>query len=657
MKEDAMDLHLDFPESLAWQADRDAKAAAYLSGLPARSTLAGRIARMLTDTRHSPTIRRGGRVFQLAVLEPGAEHAVVVVRSTPAEEPRVLVDPNALTAKRGTPVSLLWFEPSPDGRTLAYAVMAAGTEVCELGLIDVRTGEELPDEISWSVGAPVSWLADSSGFWCAAREVTDGEFRMPVYRYELGTTPGAPVDTPDGLMDPRPMVSADGRHVALAIGNTEQRLDWIFRDGAFQPFLRDVPGAAAGVFVGDDVIAIVDGGAPRGRLVRIPVATADDPETWTELVTETEDVLRNVDVVDETIVLGYLRDAACRIRLLDLDGTHREEVELPSEGNVSTYVVGASSHPAIPMFDSGDGEISFVFSSPGASPAVYRYLIADQRLEPVTPPALRLDGITIATITATSQDGTPVPAHVVHRADLDTSVPQPTLIYGYGGFNVAWLPSFLAEQAAWVEAGGVFVLPHLRGGSDFGADWWRQGTRACKQRTFDDLFAVAEQLVESGLTTPPQLAFKGESNGGLLAGAAIVQRPDLWAAVVCDVPILDLLRMDRDPLTYAIGRGEYGDPHDPVEAEWLRAISPNENVRPASYPAVLVTAGVNDPRCPVWHARVFVDLLERAQSGDAPILLRVYQDQGHAAAGLAATAGKHADWLAFVAAATGLTLS
>jgi prolyl oligopeptidase len=560
-------------------------------------------------------------LFQLAVLEPDAEHAVVVVRTALSAEPRVLVDPNALTAKRGTPVSLSWFVPSPDGRTLAYAVMAAGTEVFEVGLIDVETGEALPDEISWSVAGPVSWLPDSLGFWCSGREFTDGAFRMLVYRYELGTTPSPPVELPEGLMDPRPNVSADGRYVALATGNTEQRLDWILRDGAFQPLLRDVPGSAAGVFVGDDLFALVDDGAPRGRLARIPVATAGDLATWVELVPETEDVLRQVEVVGDTIVLGYLRDAACGIRLLGLDGAPRGEVELPGAGNASIYVVGASSHPALPMFECGDGEISFVFSTPDASPAVYRCLVADQRLELVTPPAVQLDGLTITTITTTSRDGTQVPAHIVHRTDLDTSVPQPTVIYGYGGFNVAWLPAYLPAQSAWVEAGGVFVLPHLRGGSDFGAEWWRQGTRERKQNTFDDLFAIAQHLIDTGLTTSRQLAVKGESNGGLLAGAAIVQRPDLWAAVVADVPILDLLGMERDPLTYAIGRVEYGD-----------------------------------PRCPAWHSRVFVDRVERAQSGDAPILVRVYEDQGHGVAGLTATSGKEADWLAFVAAATGLEL-
>lgn len=652
-----MDLHQDSPESLAWQAGRDAQAAAHLAGLPERAALAERLAAMIADTRRSPVIRRGEYEFGSAVMQPDAEHPVLLARTSSESEPRIVVDPNALSAERGTPVALFWFAPSPDGRTLAYATAAAGTEVFELGLIDVETGKPLADEIPWNVGPPVSWLPDSSGFWCAARELTDGEFRMAVHRYELGAGTGAPVDTPDGLMDVRPVVSPDGSHVVLATGNTEPRIDWILRDGAFVPLLHGVPGAAVGVFVADDLIAIVDGGAPRGRLVRIPLATAAETTTWTELVPETQDVLRTVDVVEDTIVLGYLRAAACRIRLLDLDGGHRAEIELPGEGNVSiTHAVGAVSHPAIPMFDSGDGEISFVYSSPQAAPAVYRYRIAEQRLEAVAPPAITLDGITTTTITATSADGTPVPAHVIHRTGLDTSAPQPTLIYGYGGFNCAWLPCYLPEQSAWVQAGGVFVVPHLRGGSDFGSDWWHQGTRDRKQRTFDDLYAVAEHLIATGRTTRDQLALKGESNGGLLAGAAITQRPELWSAVVADVPILDLLGMERDPFTYAIGRIEYGDPRDPAEAQWLRTISPVHNVHPAAYPAVLVTAGANDPRCPAWHSRVFVDLIERAQQADNPIVLRVYADQGHGAAGLTATAEKTADWLAFVAEAIGLHL-
>lgn len=649
-----MKLDLDSPESLTWQAERNAAAASLLAALPGRGDLAKRIAAHLTDTRLAPLHRRGDRWFQMAVLSAAAEQPAAVVRDSPTGDPRVLLDPNQLTAERGTPVVLLSIYPSPDGGTLACLVMEAGREINELHLIDVATGRTLPDELPWSLTS-FCWLADSSGFWCAAREVIDGELRNPIYLHRLGTPPGAPLPAHGGIRDARPLTSSDGRYVALQTGNTEQRLDWLIQDGELRPFLRDVPGGFTAAFAGDDLLAIVDGDAPRGRLVRIPVATAGDTTTWVELLPESDDVLRSLAVVGDTIVLGYLRDAASGLRLLDREGAPLAEIPLPGAGVVSAYPYGAS-HPAVPMFTTGDDEVSFIHSSFEASWAVYRYVVSERRLETVTPPAAVLGGLTVSSFTATSTDGSPVLAHTVQRSDLDASVPQPTLVYGYGGFNMAYLPSFTAEHAAWIESGGVFVLAHLRGGSEFGADWWRQGTRDTKQLTFDDLYAVAEHLVETGVTTSKQLAVKGESNGGLLTAAAVVQRPDLWAAVVSDVPITDLIGFARDPLTYVVGKDEYGDPNDPREAEWLRALSPVHNVAPATYPAVLVTAGANDPRCPAWHARSLVGLLDAAQQGEAPILLRVYEDQGHAVTGLNEASNKHADWLAFVAAKTGLEI-
>ena len=654
MKDDPVNLETDSPESLAWQEERNAKAAAYVAALPGRDALAASIAAKLSDTRLAPVVGRGGKWFQKAVVEPSADEPVLVVRDTPTGEPRVLLDPNELTAKRGKPVSMMVFAPSPDGRTVAATVTEAGHEFHELVLIDVQTGERLPDEFPHNV-SNIAWLADSSGLVLGSREVIDGEQEWPLYLHVLGTPVGAPLRSPKGIGDLRPIVSTDGRHILIATGNTEQRLDWIVEGDALVPFLPDVEGGISGVAQGGNLYAVLDGGSPRGRLVRIPIATATDRSSWTELVAESDDVLRFVEVVSDVIVLGYLRDAVSGLRLLTLDGELIEDVDVPGEGVISAYPYGAS-HPALPMLVKGDDEISFIRSTFDTAWAVYRYVVSERRLELVTPPAVTLPGLVVTTITPTSSDRAALPTQVVHRSDLDTSVPQPTLVYGYGGFNLSQIPSFSAEFATWIEAGGVFVFAHLRGGSDFGAEWWQQGRRERKQQTFDDLYAIAEHLVETGVTSRAQLAVKGESNGGLLTAAAAVQRPDLWAGIACDVPITDLIGFARDPLTYYIGREEYGDPNLPDEAEWLRRISPVHNVRPASYPALLVTAGANDPRCPVWQSRVFVDLVERNQQGDAPVLLRVYADQGHGASGLHGASEKNADWLAFLAHATGLAI-
>ncbi len=650
-----MDLRDDTtPETLEWQATRVETADRHLSGLDARAEFERRVAAGIADARRYPVIRRGARWFQRRLLRPDADQPVVAVLASPTGAPRVLVDPNELSAQRGAMVALVDMWPSPDGRFLAYAVAEAGTEINELGILDVETGEVVDHGIEASI-QNFTWRADSTGFWYSGREVIDGRFEFPLRHHRLGEAPGTPLAAPAGIMDPGIVVSPDDTYAALRSGNTEQRLDWIIRDGEVLPFLKDVPGGVMGEFHGDDLIAIVDDGAPRGRLVRIPVATAGDTSTWIELLPESSDVLRKVGIVDDVIVLGYLRDAASGLRILDRDGSLLDEIDLGEPGSIGAYPVGAS-HPGLPMFVTGEDEVSFVRSTFGSSWAIYRYVVSERRLEVLAPAEIERDDLVISTVTATSSDGAEVLAHVVHRADVDRSVPQPTLVYGYGGFCLAFLPAFDPSFNAWIDAGGVFVLTHLRGGSEFGADWWRQGTRDTKQLTFDDLYAVAEQLVAEGWTTTDRLVVKGESNGGLLTGVALVQRPDLWAAVVSDVPLLDLLEYHRDPLTYAIGRLEYGDPLDETEAEWLRAISPVHNVRPADYPATLVTGGANDPRCPVWHVRLFVDALESAQNGEAPILLKVYADQGHGAAGLGAASAKHADWLAFAAFHAGLRM-
>jgi prolyl oligopeptidase len=602
-----------------------------------------------------PLIRRGGRWFQHRRVDRDAEHPVLTVRSSLGEPFRVLVDPNELQAKRGVPVQVAWAVPSPDGSILAFGVMEAGDEIVQATLLDVQTGAALPDHIPWNVMSPPAWLPDSSGFWCTAREVHDFRLVEPLYKFILGhPAPEEPVHLPGALTFPRPEVSSDGRHVAIASGNSEIRLDYVIaEDGIARELLLGVPGSVQARFVDDHLIAIVDGDAPRGRIVRIPVGTAVDQSTWTELVPESEEVLRTLEIVDGRLVVGYMRDAACGVRILDLEGTPMSELSLPGMGVVSTVDAGAS-HIGIPMFVAGDGEISFIYSTFTTSSAVYRYVLADDQLDLVDPATQTIDGLTVSTIEAVSADGTRIPAHVVHRTDLDLTRSHPTLITGYGGFGLAILPSFLGNIAPWVEAGGIYVVSHLRGGGEFGATWWHQGSREHKQHTFDDLFAIAGRTVELGLSTSDQLAMYGASNGGVLAGAALAQRPELWAAVVADVPILDLVGLDRDPITFAIVGAEYGNPAIPAEANWLRGFSPYEALVPAHYPASLFIAGQNDPRCPAWHCRIFLARLDELQQGDAPAMLRVHADQGHGASGRRAQAERTAEWLAFCADRVGL---
>ena len=649
------DLRHDTPDALLWQGQQDTIAQKRLGETVGRERFAELMRERYISLRRIPPVRRGDLWFETVLVRPDDAQMCVVVRTSPDAEPRVLFDPNAYSAEKGGHFTVTLNDASPDGTIMAIAVDEGGKETPQLLLVDVASGELLPVEIPWAVYGGITWLPDSSGFWCSTRVFDETGARQPLYRYVLGEP--LPEETRLDLDHPFtlvPQVSPNGRYALFPTGNTEVRLDVMLYDGEQRPFLVGVPGTAHVRFDGDDAIAILeDTPRARGRVVRIPMATATDQSTWTELLPETDDVLRWIEVVDGHIVLGLLRDAVARIAVLDLQGRLVDEPDLPGRGMVSIIPAGGAAHPSLPMFGASDHDVVFTYSTYEQSPAVYRYTPADKRLEVLQAPAITASDLTVSLITAVSADGTTVPAHVVHRADLDLSVPHPTIVYGYGGYNLARGPAFEPESSAWVRAGGIWVLAHLRGGSEFGPEWWLQGRRESKQRCYDDLYAVAERVVELGLTSRDKLAARGESNGGLLTAAAIVQRPDLWAAVACDVPVTDLIGFADDPL-FAIGAVEYGNPAVPEEAAWLLPVSPLQNVQPANYPRVLVTAGANDPRCPVWHSRMLVDRLQQANTGSNEILLRVYDGQGHGAAGLDDAVGKSADWLAFVAEATGL---
>jgi len=638
------------PDVLEWQEALDAEARTRLRELPEFEPIRAALAGRLRDFSVWPPTSSGGRWFQRVVM--GGDQTALVVRETPTGTPRVLVDPDELTRQRGRPVSLDWFEPSPDGKLLAYAISEAGTEVWQASLLDVESGRALGASFPWNMAFNVAWLPDSSGFYFVCRDLSDGHHRTPIYRYDIASGVAQLEPVPEGGSFPVPIISRDGRHVVVRTGNAECKLEYLRdADGQWQPFLRDVPGRQQGVFVGDDFIAIVvDDDHPTGRVVRIPLASAADTTTWTELVAPSDDVLIMVDHVGGQLVLGFLRDAAGCLRVVSVDGTPVCDVAVPRDGTVSAFPMGAA-HPSLPMFVSGTDEITFVYSTFHRSPSVHRFVPATGELEELAPPEIQ-----IADLVVEHRRAGNVPYSIVRRADVTPGQPRPALIHGYGGFNLAWLPFYLGGYAPFVEAGGTFVLAHLRGGGEFGERWWREGRRERKQRTFDDLYAIAEDLIASGITTPAQLAVQGESNGGLLAGAAVVQRPDLWGAAVVDVPILDAAGLAADPVTYVVAREEYGDPLIPEEAAWLRTWSPVNNVRAGSaYPPTLFIVGQNDPRCPAWHARKLLRLMLDADPG-ADLLLRAHRDQGHGSTVPEVVVQRTAEWLAFIAHHTGLSV-
>jgi prolyl oligopeptidase len=391
--------------------------------------------------------------------------------------------------------------------------------------------------------------------------------------------------------------------------------------------------------------------------VRFPLETAHDRSTWDEVLPESDEVLVSVDLVAGHYVVASLAEAAARLRVLDRQGALVAEVPLPEGAVVAEHALSVNYKIPPPMeggslVPCGDG-FTFTLASPGCSPATCSYDIPSRQLTVLEQAAVVLDGVSAELRTAVGADGREARYTLVSASGRDDSSPHPTLIFGYGGWNMAFVPAYLGKLTPFVLAGGNVVIAYLRGDGTFGERQWHEGRLAKKQGTYDDLYLIAETLVAEGVTTSSRLGLVGESNGGLLAAAALAQRPELWAAVCVQVPLTDMLRAPLDPYG-GVMVDEYGDPSSPEDAPLLAAWSPYHNVREAAYPPVLVWTGENDSRCAPWHARKFAARLQAANRSDNPILLRVRPDGGHLSVGT--DPDQVAEWLGFLMGALGLVL-
>lgn len=462
----------------------------------------------------------------------------------------------------------------------------------------------------------------------------------------LSTAALAMAPSPAGSAAPaRPSATASASSVA-----TGWPLDW-------RAFVNRVGGRLSGHLVGNRFIAVTDVGASRGRVVAVPLDSSNpnDPACWVELVAESDAALQTITVVGDSLYISELVDTYARVRIVSLEGEPKGEVPLPGRGAMG---IGwwYSMHGTFPRGHAD--KFLFTFSSLTDSPGIYCHTPGEGRLEVLQPPAVRLNGVVVEDHWAVSRDGTRIPFHIVRREDVDAALPQPTMIYAYGGFNYPLVPQFPGAMAAVVEAGGVYVHAHLRGGSEFGNEWAHLGRQKNKQNCYDDLYAVAEHLIAAGRCTPQTLAFTGRSLGGHLAGVAATQRPDLWKVVVPRVPILDPIGACRDS-TY--GRMavvmELADPDDAADVRRLGTISPYHLIRDGvKYPAVFIDAGDTDPRCAPWHARKFAARLQAATGGESPVLLHIWENAGH---GLATdkriAIAEQTEWIAFTLRHLGVT--
>jgi prolyl oligopeptidase len=628
---------VDSPETQDWVRRQNQLTFGFLEQIPIRHELQKRLTGLWDYPKAQVPLKRGGRYFQLR--NSGLQNQdVLFVLDELTAEPRLLLDPNTLSPD-GT-VALTAWQPSQDGKWLAYSTSASGSDWQAWHIRNTDTGEDLPDVIVWSKFSDAAWLHDASGFFycCYAEPQLGEEFQAAnyyhkVYFHRLGTPQSADrleyerPDEKEWLFTPQ--VSDDGHYLVVTVGQgTDIRNRVFYRDlqaGDFVELIDEFE--AAYTFVGSDGPVFyfrTDLNAPRGCLVAIDI-THPDNAGWRTLIPESQAVLEAVKLIGGQFIAVINRDAHHELWRFGMDGSSLGEIPLPTLGTLLYNYEPAVSGNRI------DEELLYGFSSFLFPLTVYRYDFSSGRSEIIFAPPLAFDasGYETRLVFASSKDGTRIPLFLTHKKDLQPTGQNPVLLYGYGGFSISMMPSFTVDRLVWLEMSGVFAQAVLRGGAEYGEEWHQAGMLQNKQNVFDDFISCAEWLVAEKITSTPKLSILGRSNGGLLVGACMTQRPDLFGACLPVVGVMDMLRFDKFTIGWA-WVSDYGSADDPEQFKTLVAYSPLHNIKPGTaYPPTLVFTADHDDRVVPGHSFKFVAALQAAQAGDAPTLIRIQTRAGH----------------------------
>ncbi len=631
------------PEVQTWLGSQRAYCGARLNGFAAREVLARRFRELYgVDRVYAPSVY--GKRYIFGRHEGGKNHVAYYVREgSHAAPPRLILDPNTWSPD-GT-VALDWMHAAPDGSLIAYGQSAGGTEKSTLRILDVASGKQLPDQIPHTRYCDLVWEPDLKGFlytrYPEPGSVPPGDenYHRKLYHHRLGD---------DWHNDGLVLGDLVQKEELLAVSDTSDHrfimlsrsVDWAKNDLYLRPAGSDGPFVA--VAVGRDGLTGADAcgehlyirtnvGAPRYRIVKAPIATPA-PEHWQDVIPEQKGVIQSFAVIGGRLLVSVSEDVHSRMLVYDLNGKPVEEVKLPALGTLLDAGAGSDEGQVFTGEPAGD-EAFFSFESFAHPPANYRYQISTGQVEKLEQMEidLELDRYTTEQVWFNSKDGTRVPMFVTHLTGLDRDGDNPTVLYGYGGFDISLAPRFDRRIIPWLDAGGVYVVANIRGGGEFGREWHQSARLGNRQKAFDDFIAAAEKLIELRYTNRQRLAIYGGSNGGLLVGACLTQRPDLYQAVVCAVPLLDMVRYHG----FQIARlwiPEFGSAEDAEQFRWLYAYSPYHRVKKGvDYPATLLLTAEGDSRVQTMHAYKMAAALQAATAGDRPILLRVEEKAGHGA--------------------------
>lgn len=627
-------------EVAAWVEAQNKVTSAYLDSIPERDKIKKRLTDLWNYEKFGSPFKAGGRYFFFK--NDGLQNQnVLYVQESLAAEPRVLIDPNAWS-KDGT-VALGSLAVSDDGKYLTYSVSEAGSDWNVWKVMEIASTTVLSDELKWSKFSGADWTPDGEGFfYCRYPEPQEGQafqslnLNQKVYYHRAGTPQAEDVLVYERPDQPEwgfgPSVSEDGRWLVLTAWKGTADKYRVFYKDLHEPLGIPVPLVDEFeneyTFLGNDGAVFyfrTDLAAPKRRIVSIDVRKAT-PATFkehvVEIVPESDDVLDDVNFVANMFVCSYLHDAATQVRLFTPQGKPVREVKFDTLGTASGFSGKRT-----------DTETFYSFSSFATPPSIYRYDLLTGESELLRQAKVDIDPslYEVEQVFFTSKDGTKVPMFLSYKKGLKKDGNNPTLLYGYGGFSIPLTPGFSISRVQWMEMGGVFAMANLRGGGEYGEDWHQAGTKLKKQNVFDDFIGAAEWLIANKYTSPKKLAIQGGSNGGLLVGAAITQRPDLFAAALPAVGVMDMLRFHK----FTAGRfwvDDYGSADNPEEFAALRAYSPLHNLKDGvDYPATLVTTADTDDRVVPGHSFKFAARLQEAHKGGDPVLIRIETRAGHGA--------------------------
>ena len=626
----------DTEATKAWVEAQNQVTFSYLNEIPTREKIKQRLTKLWDYEKYGTPFKEGESYFYFK--NDGLQNqSVLYTLPTLDAEPRIVLDPNQLS-EDGT-IALSGISISENGQLLAYGLSSSGSDWQEWKVRNIATGEDLQDHLQWIKFSGASWTHDHQGFFYSRYDepnektkLEDVNYYQKLYYHQLGTPQSA-----DILIYHRPdekewgftgNVTEDGKYLIISI--------WLGTDSKNLVFYKDLTNQNSEVielinqfsanysFIDNDDHVFyfrTDFNSPKGRVIAIDTRKPT-PENWQEIIPQAVETLESVSVLNNQFVADYLQDAHSQIKIFNLKGNFIREVELPG--------IGAASGFSGKRYDTETFYSFTSFTTPGT---IYRYDMKTGKSELFRQPEVDFNADEYETkqVFYASEDGTKVPMFITHKKGIKLDGNNPTYLYGYGGFNISLTPSFSVSLLIWLEMGGVYAVPNLRGGGEYGEEWHQAGMKLQKQNVFDDFIAAAEWLIAHNYTQPGKLAIGGGSNGGLLVGTCMTQRPNLFGAALPAVGVMDMLRFHKFTIGWA-WVAEYGSSENAEEFATLYAYSPLHNLKPGTaYPATLITTADHDDRVVPAHSFKFAAALQAAHGGDAPVLIRIDMKAGHGA--------------------------